>query len=75
MMMRAAHLGSMHAVDVIAKKARIDRHTLAGEMRVTPLFARLRLAERYSEADDGFRVIWPLAGPKHPYRWRGVANT
>ncbi|CAN5873471.1 hypothetical protein BH11GEM2_BH11GEM2_39340 [soil metagenome] len=45
-MMRGTHLGSMHAVDLIAREARIGGHTLAGEMRVTHLFAWLRLAER-----------------------------
>ena len=38
-MMRSAHLGSMHAVDVIAKETGIGRNTLAGELRITHLFS------------------------------------
>jgi predicted outer membrane protein len=38
-MMRAAHLGSMHAVDVIAKETGIGRNTLAGELGITHLFS------------------------------------
>ena len=39
-MMRAAHLGSMHAVDVIARETRIGRNTLAGELNITHLFSQ-----------------------------------
>ncbi len=38
-MMRAAHLSSMHAVELIAKQTRIGRNTLANELNVTHLFS------------------------------------